>query len=99
MPKLSNEQMGNARIVVGVGRSMGMSDRDIIIALMAAYQESRLQNLDYGDRDSLGLFQQRPSAGWGSPQQIMNPTYAARKFYSALKGVKGRDRMSLTMAA
>lgn len=78
---------------------MGMSNRDILIALMAALQESGLRNLNYGDRDSLGLFQQRPSAGWGTPQQIMNPVYAATKFFQSLSRIKNRNNMELWQAA
>jgi hypothetical protein len=78
---------------------MGASQRDLVIGLMTAYQESRLRNLNYGDRDSLGLFQQRPSQGWGSKSQVTNPQYSARKFFSTLFQVSGRNRMSLTGAA
>lgn len=78
---------------------MGMSNRDIQIALMAALQESGLRNLDYGDRDSLGLFQQRPSAGWGTPQQIRDPYYASKKFFSALGNVRNRNGLELWQAA
>jgi hypothetical protein len=97
--KLSAEQLRNARTIVSVGRSMGASQRDLVIGLMTAYQESRLRNLNYGDRDSLGLFQQRPSQGWGSKSQVTNPQYSARKFFSTLFQVSGRNRMSLTGAA
>jgi len=94
-----DEQRANARVIIAVGREMGMSSRDILIALMTAMQESGLRNLNYGDRDSLGLFQQRPSQGWGTPQQVTNPIYAARKFFEGLAKVKDRHRMSLTLAA
>lgn len=70
-----------------VGRQLGMPDRAIQIALAAALTESELKNVNYGDRDSLGLFQQRPSQGWGTPQQVMDPTYAARKFFEGLSGI------------
>lgn len=93
------EQLANAKIIASVGKSMGMSGRDIQIGLMTAMQESTLRNLNYGDRDSVGLFQQRTSMGWGSIKQIMNPRYSAGKFFSALKGVAGRDQMPMTMAA
>jgi cell wall-associated NlpC family hydrolase len=62
-------------------------------------QESSLTNLDHGDRDSLGLFQQRPSQGWGTPAQIMNPTYAATQFYRHLLAVPGWQQMSVNDAA
>lgn len=93
------EQVANARLIVAVGLEMGMSTRDITIGLMTAMQESSLRNLRYGDRDSLGLFQQRPSQGWGSVSQVTNPLYAARKFYSALGGVKNRDNLTMWGAA
>lgn len=92
-------QLKNAGIIANVGRDMGMSQRDIVIGLMTAMQESMLRNINYGDRDSLGLFQQRPSMGWGSPSQVTDPVYAARKFFSALKGVENRNSMPLTLAA
>jgi hypothetical protein len=97
--RLDAQQLRNARTIISVGRSMGASQRDLVISLMTAYQESRLRNLNYGDRDSLGLFQQRPSQGWGSKAQVTNPQYSARKFFSTLFQVSGRNRMSLTGAA
>ena len=95
----SAEQIQNARIIAQVGRAMGMSSRDILIALMTALQESGLRNLNYGDRDSLGLFQQRPSQGWGTPQQIMDPRYAARKFFERLAQIRNRNNLELWQAA
>lgn len=96
---LEEERRRNAQIIINVGRSMGASQRDILIALMTAMQESSLRNLNYGDRDSLGLFQQRPSQGWGTKAQIMNPEYASKKFFEGLFKVKNRNSMSLTAAA
>src|SRR5438270_13340693 len=69
--KLSSAQLGNAQIIAQVGVSMDVSMPGETIAIATALQESDLQNLDYGDRDSLGLFQQRPSQGWGTPAQIL----------------------------
>lgn len=69
------------------------------IALATALQESALRNIDYGDRDSLGLFQQRPSQGWGTPAQIMDPVYSAGVFYDRLAEVPGYSRLPLTVAA
>jgi hypothetical protein len=80
---LSAEQLRNAETIVGVGKGMGLPPRSWVIAIATAMQESTLLNLDYGDRDSVGLFQQRASQGWGSPAQIMDPTYSAEKFYEA----------------
>ena len=78
---LDAEQAANAGIIIGVGRELGVSDRGIAIALGTAMQESWLRNLDWGDRDSLGLFQQRPSTGWGTPEEVRDPVRAARAFY------------------
>ena len=96
---LNDEQIRNANIIASVGRSMGASNRDIVISLMTAMQESTLRNLNYGDRDSLGLFQQRPSQGWGTPAQVTNPEYASRKFFESLFRVQNRNSMPLTLAA
>jgi TP901 family phage tail tape measure protein len=93
------EQLQNASTIATVGRSMGMTNRDIEIGIMTAITESMLRNLKGGDRDSVGLFQQRPSQGWGSVQQIMDPNYSARKFFGALKGVKGRATLDPWVAA
>ncbi|WP_417629340.1 hypothetical protein [Paractinoplanes rhizophilus] len=92
-------QMANAATISAVGIRRGMPERAVVIALATALQESKLENLDTGDRDSVGLFQQRPSQGWGSPEKIQDPRYAADKFYSALKKVKGWERMRVTDAA
>jgi LysM repeat protein len=78
---LTAEMKANAQIIVNVGRSLGVPSYGLVIALAAAAQESGLRNLDFGDRDSLGLFQQRPSAGWGTPTQLLDPTYASRLFF------------------
>ena len=97
--KLAAEQIRNANTIMGVGKRMGASNRDLVISIMTAMQESTLRNLNYGDRDSLGLFQQRPSSGWGTPKQIMDPIYSSRKFFEALLRLKRRDSMPLTAAA
>lgn len=81
---LTWEQAGNASIIVGESIRRGLPARAATIALVTAYQESDLRNLDYGDRDSIGLFQQRPSQGWGTVEQIMDPWYSAGKFYEVL---------------
>jgi TP901 family phage tail tape measure protein len=97
--KLTQEQINNAMTIADVGKSMGASKRDQTIALMTAMQESSLRNLHGGDRDSAGLFQQRPSQGWGSFEQVTNPRYAAKKFYETLFKVKDRNQMSMSAAA
>jgi hypothetical protein len=82
---LDRYQVENAQTIVNVGRAMGISERGQIIAIATALQESNLYNLYIAvDHDSLGLFQQRPSAGWGSPGQLTTPSYAARAFYARL---------------
>jgi cell wall-associated NlpC family hydrolase len=78
------DQMGNAKIIVDVGANRSIPDQGIVVALMAAMTESGLRNLDHGDRDSLGLFQMRPSQGWGTPAQLTDPVYVANKFYDVL---------------
>ncbi|GAA2560205.1 hypothetical protein GCM10010435_34320 [Winogradskya consettensis] len=96
---LDSVQMANAATISAVGMRRKMSERAIVVALATALQESKLENLDTGDRDSVGLFQQRPSQGWGTPEQIQDPRYAADKFYTALKKVKGWKKMRVTDAA
>jgi cell wall-associated NlpC family hydrolase len=93
------EQMINAAIIVAVGKQMIAPEQGWVIAIATAMQESGLNNLNYGDRDSLGLFQQRPSQGWGTPAQIMDPTYAATQFYRHLLVVNGWQQMSVNAAA
>ena len=93
------EQAGHATTIARVGRERGLPDRAIVIALATAQQESGLRNLDYGDRDSLGLFQQRPSQGWGTPAQVQDPVYAAGKFYDGLVQVPGWETGRLTEVA
>ncbi|MER6923256.1 heavy metal transporter, partial [Streptomyces spiralis] len=93
------EQAVNAATIAAVGTGRGMPERAVTIALATALQESGLRNIEHGDRDSLGLFQQRPSQGWGTPKQIMEPTYAAGVFYEHLAKVPGYTRLPLTVAA
>jgi hypothetical protein len=101
--RLDAEQMANAATVSAVGLRRGVSQRAIVVALAVALQESKLRNLDHlgarNDHDSLGLFQQRPSQGWGTADQIMDQRYAADRFYTALLRVKGWEAMRLTEAA
>jgi hypothetical protein len=97
--KLSPAQAQNAAIISAVGIRMGMPDHAVTVALATSLQETRLQNLPYGDRDSVGLFQQRPSEGWGTVAQIMDPAYAAAAFYSRLTHVPGWETMTVAEAA
>ncbi|MEW1914206.1 C40 family peptidase [Kitasatospora sp. NPDC085895] len=101
VPGLSSpsEQIPNAKAVVATGLQMQISARGQVIALATALQESDLRNLPSGDRDSLGLFQQRPSQGWGTREQILDPVYASTRFYSVLRSVDGWEQLPLTVAA
>ncbi|MEE1833415.1 heavy metal transporter [Streptomyces sp. SP17KL33] len=93
------EQAANAATISAVGTSRELPERAVTIALATALQESSLRNIAHGDRDSLGLFQQRPSQGWGTEQQIQDPVYAAGEFYEHLVKVEGYERLPLTVAA
>lgn len=93
------EQAVNAATISAVGTTRGMPERAVTIALATALQESGLRNIEHGDRDSLGLFQQRPSQGWGTSRQIMDPTYAAGVFYEHLAKVPDYAQLPLTVAA
>ena len=95
----SPEQTGNVAVIVSVVKARGLPMRAGVIAVATALQESVLRNIDYGDRDSLGLFQQRPSQGWGSREQILDPVYSTGKFLNGLVGVPGWETMPLTAAA
>src|SRR5215475_8507177 len=96
---LDTTQIANAATIAAVGIRRAMPDQAIVIALATAMQESKLENLDGGDRDSIGLFQQRPSQGWGTPENLADPRYAAGMFYEALNKVKGWQTMRVTEAA
>ncbi|WP_406186170.1 C40 family peptidase [Streptomyces sp. NBC_01006] len=97
--ELPDEQIPHAKTIVATGIALKIPERGQVVALATAIQESRLRNLTYGDRDSLGLFQQRPSQGWGTPEQIRDPVYASTKFYKGLLEVKGWQQMTITQAA
>ena len=107
---LTDEMRQNAATIISVGRAAGVSDYGLVIALAAAAQESGLRNVRYGDRDSLGLFQQRPSAGWGSAEQVMDPVRAGLAFFGGagnpnpgltrgLLDIPGWESMTVTEAA
>jgi hypothetical protein len=106
--------MDNALRIVQAGQAMGLPPRAYVIAIATAMQESKLRNLastvipesyqynpegEGSDHDSVGLFQQRPSAGWGYVSQLMDPAYSASAFYKVLVQVPGWDSMALTWAA
>lgn len=104
---LDKDQIENARIIIGVGRAFNVSDRGIQIALMTAFQESDMYNLDHGDKDSKGLFQQRPKYNWGTEDEVQTRTFAAQSFYgvnpkvenAGLLDIPGWEKMSLNDAA
>jgi murein DD-endopeptidase MepM/ murein hydrolase activator NlpD len=99
----SSEQIKNAAIIISVGQDLEIPVRGWVIAVATAMQESRLTNLghlgDQNDHDSLGLFQQRPSSGWGTPDQITDPVYASTKFYNKLVTIDSWETLPLTVAA
>lgn len=107
---LNADQRAHAQTIISVGRQLGVPDYGIVIALATAMQESSLRNLSWGHLDSVGLFQQRPSSGWGTPAQLQDPAYATRLFYGGpqnpnagrtrgLLDIRGWQSMSLTVAA
>jgi cell wall-associated NlpC family hydrolase len=101
VPGLDNpaEQVPNTKTIQATGVAMNIPARGQIVALATALQESGLRNLTYGDRDSLGLFQQRPSQGWGTASEILDPVHASTSFYTALEKVSGWQSMTVTQAA
>lgn len=95
----NDAQVRNASTITNVARTRGLAPRAAVIAVATAMQESSLNNLDHGDLDSVGLFQQRPSQGWGTVAQLTDPVYASGKFYDSLVKVHGWQTMPLTQAA
>src|SRR5204862_4766548 len=93
------DQAANATTITTVAKRLGLPDHAVTIALATVLQESKLHNLPYGDRDSLGLFQQRPSEGWGSPVQLLTPSYAAAAFYQHLQRIDGWQQLPVAAAA
>ncbi|NED51878.1 peptidase M23, partial [Micromonospora aurantiaca] len=111
---LDRTQMNNAKKIVQAGKEMGMPRRALVIAVATAMQESTLLNYASGvlpesqsyphqaigwDHDSVGLFQQRPSSGWGTVEQLMDPEYATKAFLSALAEIPGWQDLPLSVAA
>ena len=100
---LDDAQRGNAKSIIEVAKKTGVGERGAVIGVATALQESKLYNLGhlgaYNDHDSQGLFQQRPSTGWGSVEQITDPEYSSTAFFEALKRVNGWREMPLTDAA
>lgn len=86
---LEVEQAANAATISGVAFSRKLPDHAVVIAYATVWQESKFRNIEFGDRDSVGLFQQRPSQEWGRPDQLMDPVYASGEFYDELVQVPG----------
>jgi hypothetical protein len=97
--EIDTEQAENASLIAAIGTRRGFPARAVSIALATAYQESKIRNITYGDRDSLGLFQQRPSQGWGTEEEILDPRHAINAFYDELQKVDGYESMRITEAA
>src|SRR3954468_18236309 len=97
--ELDPEQAGNAAIIASVAVRRGLPGRAATIGIATAMQESKLVNLPGGDRDSIGLFQQRPSQGWGTPAQVRDPVYASNAFYDVLVKIEGYEDLPITKAA
>ena len=96
---LGTDQAGIAATIAGVAARHRLPRRAVTVALAAALQESQLQNLDYGDRDSVGVFQQRPSQGWGTTAELEDPVYATTKFFAALARVPRYTKLPVDQAA
>ncbi|SCG43029.1 hypothetical protein [Micromonospora rifamycinica] len=100
---LDDEQTANVKAIIAATKKTGMDERAAVVSIATALQESKLENLghlgDRNDHDSQGLFQQRPSSGWGTVEQITDPEYATTAFLKGLKQVDGWQDMPLTKAA
>ncbi|WP_406069317.1 hypothetical protein [Micromonospora sp. NBC_01638] len=100
---LNDEQIANVKAIIAATKKAGLPERAAVISIATSFQESKLENLghlgDRNDHDSLGLFQQRPSSGWGAPEQITDPEYSTTAFLKGLKQVDGWQDMPLTKAA
>ncbi|MDX6243756.1 MAG: hypothetical protein QOE76_1479 [Frankiales bacterium] len=96
--QMDPEQAQNAAVIAAVAEARGLPHHAVTIAIAVAMQESRLRNLDHGDRDSLGVFQQRPSQGWGTAAQVQDPVYAAGAFYDRLVKVPNWQTVAVTVA-
>ncbi|WCN84237.1 hypothetical protein [Micromonospora sp. LH3U1] len=100
---LNDEQTANVKAIIAATKKAGLPERAAVISIATSLQESKLENLghlgDANDHDSLGLFQQRPTSGWGTPEQITDPAYSTTAFLKGLKQVDGWQDMPLTEAA
>ncbi|MDX6256843.1 MAG: hypothetical protein QOJ11_3177 [Frankiales bacterium] len=96
--QMDPEQAQNAAVIAAVAEQRRLPHHAVTVAIAVAMQESRLRNLDHGDRDSLGLFQQRPSQGWGTAAQVQDPVYAAGAFFDRLVKVTNWRTVPVTVA-
>ncbi len=96
---LDTGQAGIAATIAGIAARHRLPRRAVTIALATALQETKLQNLDYGDRDSVGVFQQRPSQGWGTTAELEDPVYATTRFFAALVKIPGYAKIPVYQAA
>ncbi|NBE79469.1 hypothetical protein [Micromonospora rubida] len=100
---LGDEETANVKAIIAATKKAGLDERAAVISIGTSLQESKLENLghlgDRNDHDSLGLFQQRPTSGWGTPEQITDPEYSTLAFLKGLKQVDGWQDMPLTDAA
>ncbi|MDO3702207.1 hypothetical protein Q3W71_11020 [Micromonospora sp. C28SCA-DRY-2] len=101
--ELNDEQTANVKAIIAATKKSGMDERAAVVAIATSLQESKLENLGHlgerNDHDSQGLFQQRPSSGWGTVEQITDPEYSTMAFLKGLKQVDGWQDMPLTVAA
>jgi len=97
--QLDLEQGRWAALIAAIAQQRGLPPRATTIAIATAFQESKVHNIDYGDRDSVGLFQQRPSQGWGTVEEIMDPVHSIGAFYDALIKIPGYESMVINDAA
>jgi hypothetical protein len=96
---LDSQQAQIAATIAGVAHHRGMSAHALTVAYATAMQETHLHDPDYGDRDSVGVFQQRPSEGWGPASKLIDPVYASTRFFRALAGIHGYQQMPVYKAA
>lgn len=97
--RIDLEQGRWSSLMAAMAQQRGLPPRATTIAIATAFQESKIRNIDYGDRDSLGLFQQRPSQGWGTPEQVLDPVYSIGAFYDGLQKIDGYEGLEITDAA
>ncbi|RCV47312.1 hypothetical protein DEF23_27000, partial [Marinitenerispora sediminis] len=97
--ELEVEQAANAATISGVAFGRDLPPHAVVVAFATVWQESKFRNIEFGDRDSVGLFQQRPSQEWGDPEQLMDPVYSSGEFYDGLVEIAGYEEMPVYEAA